>query len=182
MPGDVTVFVASYLVFIEVLLAALALTPVLWRQPRESTVRWAITLGIAAIVAYVLAQAGAAAYTDPRPFATDHVRPLIAHARDNGFPSDHALLAAIVVAAVLVLRPWWAIPFAVLAFLIDWARVGAGIHHVIDVVGSSIFVGIGTLVGLALAPVITRHLVPRLPPALMGRAALDGRPRDGTGP
>lgn len=163
MPSDLTIFAAKYLVFIEAALAVILLGFVLYRRPYPAIVRWSVATVIMLILAYAFAKIGAHLYNDPRPFSQDHVKPLISHAADNGFPSDHALLAAAIVAAVLLISPPWAIPFAVLAFLVDWARVGAGIHHVADVIGSSVFVAIAALIGWALAPVITDWLIPRLP-------------------
>jgi membrane-associated phospholipid phosphatase len=115
------------------------------------------------LLAYGLAKVGSAVYDDPRPFTTDHVKPLIAHAGGNGFPSDHALLAAAIVAAVLFLSPPWAVLFAALAILVDWARVGAGVHHVADVVGSSVFVAVAALIAVWLSPAIARAILPLLP-------------------
>jgi len=51
----------------------------------------------------------------------------------------------------------------VLAVLVDWARVGAGLHHVADVAGSSIFVAVAAVVALLVAPVFMRLVTPRLP-------------------
>lgn len=168
MPADLTIFAAKYLVFIALVLGAAVVLWSLYRRSPEEIVRWIVAAAIMVIVAAILALIGTHVYQDPRPFTQDHVKPLIPHAPDNGFPSDHALLAAAVVGAVLLIAPLWAIPFAVLAVLVDWARVGAGIHHLSDVVGSSVFVAIGLLIGWLLAPIITSWLLPRLP---IGRAA-----------
>ena len=163
MPSDLTIFAATYLVFIEALLAAAFLVPVLLPRPRTEWVRWAVLTGVMLVLAYVFAKIGGAVYSDPRPFVTDHIRPLIAHAPDNGFPSDHALLAAALAAAVAFARPLLALPVAVVAILVDWARVGAGLHHVADVAGSALFVALGAAVALAIAPTIIRSLRPYLP-------------------
>jgi undecaprenyl-diphosphatase len=163
VPADLTIFAAKYLVFIAIVLGAVVVVIALYRRSPEEIVRWLVAAVIMLVVAGILALLGTHVYRDPRPFTQDHVKPLISHAPDNGFPSDHALLAAAIVGAVLLAAPVWAIPFAVLAILVDWARVGAGIHHVTDVVGSSVFVAIGLLVGWLLAPIITAWLVPRLP-------------------
>ena len=136
-------------------------------------VRWAVIIGIGLVVAFVCAQIGAAVYNDPRPFTQDHVKPLIAHAPDNGFPSDHGLLAAALVAAVLLLDLRLALVFVLLGVLVDWARVGAGLHHVSDVVGSALCVAVGLAVGYALGARLTPLLVRRLPRRL--------RPEEGEG-
>jgi undecaprenyl-diphosphatase len=152
VPDDLTIFAAKYLVYIDAVLAAIV---ILWRfrrdWTRERMVRWVVTVILLAVIAFFLATIGSAIYNDPRPFTQDHVKPLISHAADNGFPSDHALLAAVIVAAVALVDVPLALPFVVLAFLIDWARIGAGIHHVGDVIGSSGFVALATLIALLIA-------------------------------
>jgi undecaprenyl-diphosphatase len=101
-----------------------------------------ITAGVTGVMAEVFTQIGGAIYNDPRPFVVRHFHPLIAHIADNGFPSDHALLAAFLVVCVLRTRFWRAVPVVTtLAVLVDW--VGAGIHHPIDVIGSAVFVALG---------------------------------------
>jgi undecaprenyl-diphosphatase len=163
MPNSLTTFAAHYLVFIEALVALIALVPWFLRANWEDRTRWFIACLVMVVVAEVLAKIGAHVYSDPRPFAVDHVAPLVSHAKDNGFPSDHALLAAAIVGALLVARQWlWAIPCAVLGFCVDWARVGAGIHHVIDVLGSTGFVLIGLAIGLAIAFQVAEPLAQRI--------------------
>jgi undecaprenyl-diphosphatase len=168
MPSDITIFAASYLIYIDAVLAVGVVALTLYRQPRTAAIRWGVVICITAILAFVCAQVGAAVFNDPRPFTQDHVKPLIAHAADNGFPSDHGLLAALVVAAILLLDVRFVAVFVVLGVLVDWARVGAGIHHVIDVVGSAAFVALGLVVGYALGPAIARVVAPRLPKRLLG--------------
>ena len=175
MPSDLTIFAARYLVFIEGLLAAALLVPVLFPRPRAEWIRWAVLTGVMLVLAYVFAKIGGAIYNDPRPFVTDHVRPLITHAPDNGFPSDHALLAAALVAAVAFARPLLALPVAVVAILVDWARVGAGLHHVADVAGSALFVALGAAIALGIAPVIVRLITPYLPAWMVRSPPIPGR-------
>ena len=163
MPSDLTIFAAKYLVFID---AVLAVALCLWlatQRPRSTVVRWVVAVVIMLVLSLIFSRIGAALIADPRPFTLDHVKPLISHAADNGFPSDHALLAAAIVAAVLLIAPAWSIPFTILGILVDWARVGAGIHHVEDVVGSSVIVAIALLIALAISSPIADRLRPYLP-------------------
>ncbi|HLJ68938.1 MAG TPA: phosphatase PAP2 family protein [Chloroflexota bacterium] len=173
MPSDLTIFAAKYLVFVDAVLAAVMILLAVrwWDRPR--LFRYTVIALLILVLSYAFARVGAGVYTDPRPFTQDHVRPLIAHAADNGFPSDHALLAAAIVALVALVSPLWAAPFAVLGVLVDWARVGAGIHHVADVVGSSLFVALATGIALLATPLIVRRLAPVLPPSLGGTRAHD---------
>ena len=175
MPADLTIFAAKYLVFIAVVVAAIVLAFRLWQFPRLSVLQWVIAAVVLLVLSYTLAVAGGEAYNDPRPFTTSHVAPLISHAPDNGFPSDHALLAAALVALVGMVDIVWAIPLAVLAVLVDWARVGAGLHHVADVAGSSIFVAVAALVALLVAPVFMRLVTPRLPEHWKGQRLMPDR-------
>jgi membrane-associated phospholipid phosphatase len=163
MPADLTIFAAKYLVFIEAILGLVICVWLLYRRPRIDAVRWVIACVVMIVLAFLFAKIGSAVYNDPRPFVTDHVKPLISHARDNGFPSDHALLAAAIVAAVFFLSPVWSLPCLVLAVLVDWARVGAGIHHVADVVGSSVFVIVAAVIAVGVTPLIVRALAPHVP-------------------
>ncbi|HZU78090.1 MAG TPA: phosphatase PAP2 family protein [Dehalococcoidia bacterium] len=165
MPKELTIFAASDLIYITVALAAVALAALLWRRPRRSALRWAVAAVIVLVLSLVFSRIGGAIYNDPRPFTTSHVPPLIAHAPDNGFPSDHALLAAAIVALMLLADPFSAVPFAVLAVLIDWARVGAGLHHVGDVAGSSLMVAAALLIAVAVAPWLAAAITPRVPAA-----------------
>lgn len=163
MPRDVTIFAAKYLVFIAALLAVLMLAVRLRQQPRSQLLWWACAAGLLLVLSFAFAKIGGAVYNDPRPFTTSHVPPLIPHAADNGFPSDHALLAAALAALVALVDLTWALPLVILAVFVDWARVGAGIHHVVDVGGASVFVAIATLVAIVVAPFIVRWLSPYLP-------------------
>ncbi len=167
MPADLTIFAAKDLVFITAAVALGAVAFALYRLPRREMASWVIAAGITGVMAEVFTQIGAAIYNDPRPFALGHFHPLVAHAADNGFPSDHALLAAIVVVCVVFVRFWLAVVVvAILGALVDWGRVGAGIHHPIDVIGSSVFVAIGALIAIAVTPFVFERISPYLPRAL----------------
>jgi len=163
MSANPTVFLANYLIFVDVLAAAVVIAGLLYWRPQFLAFRWAVAAAVLLVLSYVFAQIGGLLYYDPRPFAVGHFQPLIPHAADNGFPSDHALLAAALVVVMALVDIPLALPFALLAIVIDWARVGAGLHHIIDVVGSSVFVALATLIALLLRPLIVRWLAPRLP-------------------
>lgn len=76
-------------------------------------------------------------YVDPRPFVVGNFTPLIPHAPDNGFPSDHALLCFSVSALVFCFDKRWGVVLGILGLLVGIARVAAGIHHPIDIMGSA---------------------------------------------
>jgi undecaprenyl-diphosphatase len=166
MPADVTIFAATYLVFIEAAVGAVVLFYLLYRHPRGAIVRWVVAVGVMLVVAYVAAQIEGALYNDPRPFV-GHFKPLIAHAADNGFPSDHALMGASIVGAVALARLVWSLLMVPLAILVEWARVGAGIHHPVDVIGSDVCVAIGFLIAIVIAPATARRVLPHVPDRLL---------------
>lgn len=82
---------------------------------------------------------------DPRPFVVEHIKPLIAHAADNGFPSDHTLLTMTIASIIFVYNRKLGVILAGLAIAIGAARVFAGVHHPFDIIGS-IAIAIGATI------------------------------------
>ena len=95
-------------------------------------------------------------YFDPRPFVVGHFTPLVPHAPDNGFPSDHALL----VSAVAMIGTLWnrrlGMVLWILAILVAIGRVYVGLHHVLDVIASMVFAVIATLAWYAILKYVER--------------------------
>lgn len=76
-------------------------------------------------------------YFHPRPFIIGLGNPLISHANDSSFPSDHATLAFSVAFAYLIFKDFKI--GAVLFFFALWvgfARVYVGVHFPFDIFGS----------------------------------------------
>jgi membrane-associated phospholipid phosphatase len=143
---------------------------VVWRHARLTVATMAriVALGL---LAYLAAKVLTHVIVDPRPYLVAHVRPLIPVAHDNGFPSDHTLLAA-----VLTVSLWWIdrrlmLPLALGTLLVMMGRLGSGAHHTIDVLGSVAIAGAAAVVVGALP----------LPVAWQG-ARLVRRPRHDTVP
>ena len=93
---------------------------------------------------------------DPRPFVVQGSTPLIPSSADNGFPSDHTLLLASTAAITMIANPWAGAVGLLLAVAVGLARVYAGVHHMLDIVGSLFIVGFvtaGYLVAWMLASV-----------------------------
>lgn len=143
------VFAATYLYLaIPVLVAVFFLL-----QPRATQRRMALFAVALLPLAYVAAKLASLLFYDARPFVTGNFVPLIPHAADNGFPSDHTLLGA-ALSTLLV-------PFSKTVSSIAWiltigvgvARVYAGIHHPIDIIGSIV---IAATVGAIVYPLLPR--------------------------
>jgi undecaprenyl-diphosphatase len=128
------IFCAKYLYLAAVLI-------ILWvfvAQSRDHKKRM-IAIGLATLViAFILDVIAGHLYFDARPFVVGAFTPLISHAADNGFPSDHTILvsALAMVAWYFNKKASWLI-WAV-AFIVGAARVYVGVHHPIDILGSAV--------------------------------------------
>jgi len=159
----------------------------LWLLARPGgALRWkmaAASAGLSALVGLATNVVLSKVWYDQRPFV-GHPRQtvlLIKHARDNGFPSDHATVAFAVAFAVLAFsRPLGAF-LVVAATAIALDRVFVGVHFPADL-GASVLVGLAsaTLVTMLGRPWIERLVV------LVSRAtdpvitAIRRTPRPGT--
>jgi undecaprenyl-diphosphatase len=130
--NSVIVFVAKYFVFLS------ALVVIAYWLRAATDVKFALGWQLVAggIVAVALSTVAGHLYYDTRPFVTEHIAPLMSHAPDNGFPSDHALLASFLGFTLLFYSRRIGLLLVLLALLIGAARVAAHIHHPIDIVGS----------------------------------------------
>lgn len=153
------VWTAQYLLFV---MAAVFVLVWLIAEDRKGK----LVLGASAIVGVVLMVAflyiAKGVHHDPRPFVQNpRIKPLFGHSRDDGFPSDHSIAAALI--AVLVLWRHRLIGFllALGAAAIAWARVAAHVHHLQDVLA-------GLALG-ALAAAIASLVVPAVVASISGR-------------
>jgi undecaprenyl-diphosphatase len=94
-----------------------------------------LTLAAAAL-AYGLAKIASLLISSPRPFVSEHLTPLIAHANDNGFPSDHTLIAALLALVVFTKHQVIGGVMLLIALAVGVSRVAANVHHPIDIAGS----------------------------------------------
>jgi len=133
----IIIFVAKYFVFIS---AAIAIVHVA-RQPRKKQKEMLVFAVILLPLSYVFAKLVSRFYFDPRPFVEGNFTPLLPHAADNGFPSDHTLLAAAIAFAIFHFNKKLGLFLFFLALLVGVARVLAGVHHAADIAGSIIIVG-----------------------------------------
>jgi undecaprenyl-diphosphatase len=135
-------FIARYLI----LLPVLATLYFLWDLKGYKRRIFLMTLVATGGLSLIFAKIGAHLFYDPRPFIKDGITPLFRAAHDNGFPSDHTLLASALGFTALSYSKRWGISLLIVAALIGWARVDAGVHHLIDICGSFVFTGIAYLI------------------------------------
>jgi undecaprenyl-diphosphatase len=135
---SIIIFCAKYL-FVAVTLIFIYAWLVAPRRYKWETAWAAIFAGFLALI---FKEAASKFYYDPRPFVSHHLHPLIAHAPDNGFPSEHTIFCITLASVLFFYRP----KLGVLAFLIGLvvgaARIAAHIHSPIDIIG-------GVLMGMA---------------------------------
>lgn len=96
----------------------------------------ALLAALALPLAYVLARIAGFFYSHPQPFVEWGGEPLVPHAIDNAFPSDHVLLAAGVAAAVGFFSRPLGLTLLLVAAFIGLARVVAGLHDWSDIAAS----------------------------------------------
>jgi membrane-associated phospholipid phosphatase len=123
-------------------------------KSKNERLYFAIELVIAGLAALLLARVSSMLWYDPRPFVMGHFTPLLAHANDNGFPSDHTLLASLIGWVTLTYSRKYGIITLIIALLIGTARVLAGVHHPVDILGSFIISGLATLIVMYVIKVI----------------------------
>lgn len=75
-------------------------------------------------------------YDNPRPFVVEQFVPLLPHAPDNGFPSDHALLVSAIAAILMYFDRRAAVILWGITVFVAIGRVAVGVHHVADVLAS----------------------------------------------
>lgn len=153
MTDQLIIFTAKYVIILPVIVVLALLA---W-QLRQKKWQFLAVVVIGGIISLVLAKIGGHFVTNPRPFAVNHFTPLIPHAADNGFPSDHTLLAASLAFAATWLKPKYAWPLILVAVGIGLSRVAAGVHHYWDIVGSLIFALIGTLIAVGIVKLVSRR-------------------------
>ncbi len=153
--SDVIIFGAKYLYLVIVIAALVYLLLVPKKRSSEIIVAALISLPLT----YIMAKCLSALYYDPRPFVVGNFVPLIPHAPDNGFPSDHTLLSAAVAAVIFSFEKRWGTALFIVAFLVGLSRVAAGVHHLTDIIGSMIIAAFVTYVVFwLLLPIVWRHM------------------------
>lgn len=156
--NNLIIFTAKYVVFIIPLIAFIYWLTLGKRQKVQFALYGIITL----IVTFILTRIGSAAYFDPRPFADGTVTPLLPHAADNGFPSDHTALAASVAVATFLMNKKLGIILGLVAILVGASRVVAHVHSPIDIIGSIVFACIGGMAAFYITPKILKRIFSKI--------------------
>ena len=132
MEKQLILFGAQYLYLVTVVLAGVFI----YSQSKELRFKLFISLVISFPLAYIVAKIGSVFFDSPRPFVLSGIPSLIPHAADNGFPSDHTLLSAACAALIFWCEKRLGTILLTLAFLVGYSRMLAGVHHLVDILGS----------------------------------------------
>lgn len=148
------IFLAQYFIFIDIFIAAIYVWQ-LFKNNRKIFIRL-IRLSIPSLpLSYISAKVLQHFINDPRPFVVNHaIKPLFTHAPDNGFPSDHTLLTMTIAAIIFPYNKRFGILLAVFSFIIGFARVAAGVHHSLDIIGA----GFIAIASTAVSYLILRYI------------------------
>lgn len=136
--NEIIIFGAKHLTLVMILISGIFFLKLSRQKQKEIVVFAIITLP----AVYIVAKLASLLYFNPRPFVVENFIPLIPHADNNGFPSDHTLLSGAVAAIVYFFNKKLGIFLFALAFFVGFARVLVGVHHVIDIIGSIVIAAV----------------------------------------
>jgi undecaprenyl-diphosphatase len=139
----IIIFCAKYLYLVSIILGVLYLVMTKRTTQRRLVLLSIISFPISLITARILG----IFIKDPRPFVVNHVTPLISHAADNGFPSDHTLLTMAIAFVIFTYNKTLGFILFFIALIVGVSRILAQIHHPIDILGSTIIALIVTFLG-----------------------------------
>jgi undecaprenyl-diphosphatase len=139
MPDFLIIFFGKYLLYIM----ALALLAYWALAPRANKLELALTAIAALPLAYALARLAGLFFSHEQPFAQYHYAPLIPHAVDNSFPSDHSAAAGALAGAGSLYNKYLGILLWVLALCVAAGRVLSGLHYPVDAVVGLVLGGLG---------------------------------------
>ncbi len=132
MINNLIIFGAKYLIIASVIVFAS-----LWFKSDKEQRKRIIFLSLVGLpLSYLAAKILGHFYYDPRPFVGSGFEPLIPHVADNGFPSDHTLLAASLAIVVSIYSRKYGLILLAITFVVGMSRILSGVHHLQDVFGS----------------------------------------------
>ncbi len=142
-------FIARDLIFLLVIASIVVLA---LAKKKERSILAKITV-LGGGLALLLSRLASLVYSNTRPFVEEGITPIIAHAANNGFPSDHALLGFTLASVVYVYNKKMGACFFLVAAAIGASRVYLSIHSPEDIVGSLVI----AVIAVAVASVIIKR-------------------------
>lgn len=149
---SVIIFAAKYLYLIIVAsgIIIIVITKERFKLLKTSLLSLSLALILGKVLNHII--------TNPRPFVVENVIPLIPHAPDNGFPSDHTLLVAAIAGIIFTKNKKLGLILFLLAILIGVARVIAKVHYPVDVIGSIIIASFSVYISPQLLNILDKKI------------------------
>jgi undecaprenyl-diphosphatase len=146
MLDTIFIFGAKYLFLLSIVIVIVHFFHVSREVKREMVIFGLITFPLALILSLVAREL----YFNPRPFVIGGFEPLIPHKPDNGFPSDHMLLVGTIAAFMGLVHKKTSLWLWAIAIFIGLSRVYAGVHHLVDILGSVLIAILSALAAYAI--------------------------------
>lgn len=127
-------------VYLPWLLAGILFWQLLGAVERGAGVRAFVLMALASGVSASVALIIKTAHYRPRPFVlwSSRVTALLPHVPDAAFPSAHAAIFFALALAVWTWRHRWGYYYLLAALIISLARVAAGLHSPLDILGGAV--------------------------------------------
>jgi len=125
----------------------------------ERRIKLIYILMVALPLGYALARLAGLLFSHNQPFAVDGFEPLIPHAVDNSFPSDHTVISGVFSLTAFLANRHIGLVLWALTLLVGAARVSAGLHYPVDIVVGVLLALVAVFVAhKAVLWVVGRHL------------------------
>lgn len=134
MIDSIFIFGAKYLFVLSPIVGAVYF----FRTSREEKVDMMIFAFFSLPLTFILSIAAKALYFNPLPFVVKGIEPLLTHAPNNGFPSDHVLLLASIASVLTFFNRKVTISLWIVTLLVGISRIYVGVHHSVDILASII--------------------------------------------
>ena len=139
---------AKYLVALPVVVLAIYFFFI----PAAQRKRFVFLVALSLLLAYIFARIAGLFYQHIQPFALEGFEPLIPHAVDNAFPSDHVVLTGALATVAFLYSRWLGVGLWALALGIGLARVWAGLHYPVDILAGAVL----SVIAVSLAVFVMR--------------------------
>lgn len=154
MLNFLAIFTAKYgIIFIGIMAVTVG-----WSLPVTKRTGFILSLATAGVCSFILTNLARALYFDPRPFVVHNFTPLIPHAADNGFPSDHTVLGLTIAFALWRFSNKLGLIASFLALLIGISRIYVGLHSPLDITASIAIALVAVVLACVVAPKLINAL------------------------
>lgn len=154
--NQLIIIIASYLFITLPLLWIVSL--VLLKDNKKLLAQGFLAAVLASPTAIALVWVASRIMYSSRPFVVNNFTPLIPHAANNGFPSDHTTFCMFFASLAFYNNKKLGVVGFLLTLLVGVSRVVAGVHSISDVIGGIVIGFVAATIGYYVSKlVITKH-------------------------